>query len=191
LISKKENILIKAQNLTEVESIVGQQVPAAILLNCDDWGFGHFILDETAIQLFEQKLGRVQSKIDRAVVIGQVISMMRQVEYPATRMPSIMNQLMDEQNQNLINALFGAFVMAQSQYLPIETVPKFNKETATFFLKKAKKEAPNNEDLTRFCIDKALTFASSQEHLKLTSSWIMDGQVKIEDEEIKIDLTQP
>lgn len=71
-------------------------------------------------------------------------------------MPNIMNQLMDEQNQNLINALFGAFVMAQSTYLPIETVPKFNKETAQFFLKKAKKEAPDNEELSRFCIDKAL-----------------------------------
>ena len=101
--------------------------------------------------------------------------MMRQVEYPATRMPTVMNQLMEEQNQNLINALFGAFLIAKSSYLPIETVPKFNKETATFFLQKAKKEAPDNEDMARFCLDKALSFTSSTEHLKLTSGWIMDG----------------
>ena len=69
-------------------------------------------MEEGAIKVFEEKLGRVQSKIDKAVVIGQLITMMRQVEYPANRMPAIMNQLMDEQNQNLINALFGAFTMA-------------------------------------------------------------------------------
>ena len=37
-------------------------------------------------------------------------------------MPLIMNQLLDESNQNLINALFGAFSMAQNTYLPPETV---------------------------------------------------------------------
>lgn len=66
-------------------------MPAALLLNCDDWGFGHFILDDQAIKVFEDKLSRVESKIDRAVVIGQLITMMRQVEYPATRMPTVMN----------------------------------------------------------------------------------------------------
>jgi len=43
-------------------------------------------------------------------VIGQLILMMRQLAYPATRMPIVMNQLIDEQNQNLINALYGAFI---------------------------------------------------------------------------------
>ena len=38
--------------------------------------------------------------------------MMRQIEYPATRLPSVLNQLMEEKNQNLINALFGALIMA-------------------------------------------------------------------------------
>jgi hypothetical protein len=79
--------------------------------------------------------------------------------------------------------------MAQSTFLPTETVPKFNKETAQFFLKKAKKEASDNEDMTRFCIDKALSFTSSQEHLRLTADWILNEKVQIEDEEIKIELT--
>lgn len=48
-------------------------------------------MDESALKVFEEKLGRMQSKIDRAVVIGQLITMMRQIEYPATRMPLIMN----------------------------------------------------------------------------------------------------
>ena len=101
-----------------------------MLLNSDDWGFGHFTMEDSAIKVFEDKLGNMQSKIDRAVVIGQLITMMRQIQYPATRMPLIMNQLLDETNQNLINALFGAFTMAQNTYLPPETVPRFNKETA-------------------------------------------------------------
>jgi len=32
-----------------------------------------------------------------------------------------------------------------NSYLPIETVPKFKKETADFFLKKAKKESDNKD----------------------------------------------
>ena len=102
-------------------------------------------MEDTAIKVFEDKLGNMQSKIDRAVVIGQLITMMRQIQYPATRMPLIMNQLLEETNQNLINALFGAFTMAQNTYLPPETVPRFNKETAQFFLKKAKKDSDNKD----------------------------------------------
>ena len=45
--------------------------------------------------------------------------------------------------------------MAQNTYLPPETVPRFNKEAAQFFLKKAKKDKENIE-LVRFCIEKAL-----------------------------------
>jgi len=38
--------------------------------------------------------------------------MMRQIEYPATRLPALLNQLMEAKNQNLINALFSALVSA-------------------------------------------------------------------------------
>ena len=113
---------------------------------------------------------------------------MRQIEYPATRMPLIMNQLLDETNQNLINALFGAFSMAQNTYLPPETVPRFNKETAQFFLKKAKKDKDNVE-LVRFCIEKALAFTTSEEHLRLLADWILNDKVIIEGEELGVELT--
>jgi len=50
--------------------MVGKKVPAAILLNSDDWGFGHFTMEDTSMKVFEERLGKMQSKIDRAVVIG-------------------------------------------------------------------------------------------------------------------------
>jgi hypothetical protein len=50
-----------------------------------------------------------------------------------------------ENNQNLINALFGAFVIAQQVYLPPETVPRFNKEVAQFFFRKAKSDKGNEK----------------------------------------------
>jgi len=65
----------------------GKAAPDAILLNSDDWGFGHFILDEDAIKVFEQSLGKVEANIDRAVIIGQIAAMIKQVEFPATRLP--------------------------------------------------------------------------------------------------------
>lgn len=138
-------------------------------------------MDDTAMKVFEEKLGKMQSKIDRAVVIGQLITMMRQIQYPATRMPLIMNQLLDESNQNLINALFSAFIMAQNTYLPSETVPRFNKETAQFFLKKAKKDSENQE-LVRFCIDKTMSFITSEEHLRACADWILLEKVVVEGE---------
>lgn len=38
--------------------------------------------------------------------------MMRQIMYPATRLPLILNQMLDEKNQNLINAVYMALVSA-------------------------------------------------------------------------------
>lgn len=70
IIEKIENVKVQGQELTTVDEIVGKKVPAAVLLNSDDWGFGHFTMDESAMKVFEDKLGKIQSKIDRAVVIG-------------------------------------------------------------------------------------------------------------------------
>jgi len=33
---------------------------------------------------------------------------MREIKYPATRFPKILNQMMDEKNQNLIDTVFDA-----------------------------------------------------------------------------------
>lgn len=60
--------------------------------------------------------------------------MMKQVVYPATRLPILLRQMMNESNQNIINALYRALVEAASVFLPPENVQKFNKEVADFFL---------------------------------------------------------
>ncbi len=164
MVDKISEFNLQAEEVTPVPQMVGKELPAAFLLNSDDWGFGYFELDEASVKVFEQSLSKVTSQLDRAVVIGQILSMMRQLAYPATRMPIIMNQLMDEDNQNLINALYGAFVLATQIYLPPETVPKFNKEVADFFLRKAKKDK-DNEKLQMFCIDKAISFITEKDHL--------------------------
>lgn len=99
-----------------------------------------------------------------------------------------MNQLMDEDNQNLINALYGAFVLATQIYLPPETVPKFNKETADFFLRKAKKDK-GDEKLSMFCVEKAVSFVTEKDHLELVSQWIHTGKVTYGGEELNVQLT--
>ena len=50
--------------------MVGKSRPAAILLNSEDWGFGYFEMDDVSVKVFEQCLGKLKSKIDRAVIIG-------------------------------------------------------------------------------------------------------------------------
>ena len=50
--------------------MIGKELPAAVLLNSDDWGFGYFELDEGSVKVFEQSLSKVSNQLDRAVVIG-------------------------------------------------------------------------------------------------------------------------
>lgn len=183
-----ENVAIEAQEVTEVQAIKGLNVPAAILLNNSDWGFGHFTLNESSVNVFENSLSKINSSINRAVILGQFIIMMRQIEYPATRLPRVLNQLIDEKNQNLINTLYMALVAAQTTYLPQESVPKFNKETAQFFFKKAAREA-QNPGLLMFCLDKGITFATEQEHLKMTAEWILNDSVVIDGQILDCKLT--
>ena len=93
--------------------------------------------------------------------------MVRQIMYPATRLPIVLNQMMDESNQNLINAVYMSLVQAQQVFLPPENIQKFNKESCDFFLRKAKKEK-GDQKLQLFCLDKAFGFMFDEENLLLT-----------------------
>ena len=72
--------------------------------------------------------------------------------------------MMDESNQNLINAVYMALVSAQTMYLPPENVQKFNKEVADFFIRKALKEKEDKK-LQMFCLDKAFGFMYDKDNL--------------------------
>ena len=63
--------------------MVGRAKSAAVLLNADDWGFGHFVIDSDSLKVFENKLGNMSDKLDRSVVLQQIYSMMRMGEYAA------------------------------------------------------------------------------------------------------------
>ena len=89
LIEKVERVQIEAQELTELEKFKDKAVPKAILLNSDDWGYGYFMLDDASLKIFEKKLSKMSNKIDRAVVIGQINSMVKQIEYPAIRLGTV------------------------------------------------------------------------------------------------------
>lgn len=125
------------------------------MLNSDDWGFGYFKIDATSIKVFESKLSKVEDPLDRAVIINNFTAMMRQLDYPSTRMPLLLNQLLFESNVNLLSALDGALLQAKKVYLPPETIPKFNKEVASILFKKAAQDR-GDERLQLFCVEKAL-----------------------------------
>jgi hypothetical protein len=164
LIERVTNVQLSASELTPLPCMIGKDLPAAFLLNSGDWGFGYFELDMPSVKVFEENLSRVQDSLDRAVIISNVIAMMRLLVYPATRMPIVMNQLMGESNQNLINALFAAFLLAQQVYLPPETLPRFNKEVAQFFFRKTRQDK-GDERLQIFCLEKAIQFVMDKNHL--------------------------
>ena len=162
--------------------------PAAILLNTGDWGFGHFVIDDESLKVFEEKMSKIENALDRNVVMGQLISMMRMGEYAATRFHKIRSQYTDEKNQNLITALHQACSLAAKSYLPPDEVPKFEKETGEFFLKKAKK-ASDNKDLQNFCLEKAIEFMNDKDGLTAAADWILKESISVEDTKLGCTLT--
>jgi hypothetical protein len=157
-------------------------------LNNDDWGFGYFQLDDASIRVFEDRLANVENNLNRVVIIGQLISMVRQIHYPVTRLTYVLDQLIDEKNQNLINAVWTALFQARASFLPQERVQKFNYDVAQFFFKKAKKEK-DDKSLSMFCIDKAMQFMTEKEHLSFASEWIYSEKIVIDHEELTCPLT--
>ena len=128
--------------------------------------------------MLEDGLANLESKLDRAVVISQLVCMMRQVEYPAQRFLKIMHQLKDETNMNLLQALVVALDQAVEQYLPIQSVPGFKKEVSDFFLAMAVKNS-TDVNLLSFCISKIIAFASSTQNIELISDWILSEKVAL------------
>lgn len=187
---EETRVTIEARELTEVPQLVGKRVPEAVLMNSADNGYGVFVIDDRSIRFYEQYLSQLsaENQLNKAVVIGQLIIMVRQILYPATRLPLILNQMMGESNQNLINAVYMSLVQAQRVYLPPENLQKFNKESADFFLRKAKKEA-GDKRLQMFCLDKAFGFMFDEENLVLTEQWIKTGEVTIDGERLDTALT--
>lgn len=90
------NIVLQDRELTEVKQFVGMQMPEAIMVNSSDHGFGVFVIDDKSIRFFEENLEKIDNQLNKAVVIGQLLIMMRQILYPATRLPLILNQMMEE-----------------------------------------------------------------------------------------------
>jgi hypothetical protein len=147
-----ERVTIKAQEFTPVPELDGRDVPEAFLLNSDDWGYGVFIIDELSQKFFENNLGGVKDKLNYSQILTQFIIMMRQILYPATRFPILLNQTSDLDNENLVRAMQGALLAAKGAFLPNEMVPGFCKDVCDFFLKKALKEAnQGNTSMCKFC----------------------------------------
>ena len=78
--------------------MVGKTVQPAILMNTDSWGYGHFVLDDDSVRIFEQNLAKISAKMDKTTISNQLLLMMQQLAYPATRIPVVLNQMMDEDN---------------------------------------------------------------------------------------------
>jgi hypothetical protein len=132
----------------------------------------------------------VHDQLNRGTIISQLIVMMREIMYPATRSPKILHQMLDEKNQNLISTVTVALLGTRTTYLPTELVPQFNKEVANFFFAKAVKEE-GNESLQIFCLEKALTFVIDKEGLEKAASWILaDGKVTIDGKELSTPLNE-
>lgn len=114
--------------------------------------------------------------------------MMREIVYPATRFPKILDKMISEKNQNLINTVFVALIAARTTFLPTELEPEFSKNVARFFLKKASEEQENS-GLQMFCIDKALSFISDKDNLEIIANAIENGKLVIDGVELKSSLT--
>ncbi len=88
-------------------------------MNSDYYGFAAFSVDKKCSTFYEENLPLVPGQLNRVVVISQHIVMMREILYPATRVPKILNQMIEEKNQNLINTAYIALALAVNSYIPL------------------------------------------------------------------------
>lgn len=65
-----EKITIEDKEETNVPELVGQDVPRAVLMNTEDYGFGVFIVDEKSLETFECHLSKVDHQLNKAVLIN-------------------------------------------------------------------------------------------------------------------------
>jgi len=82
--------VIEDKELTDIPGMIGREVPEAILLNSNDHGYGVFLMDDKSIRYFEENLSTIENKLNQACVTSQLIMMMKQVIYPATRLPILL-----------------------------------------------------------------------------------------------------
>ncbi len=75
----------------EVPQFVGINTPNAILMNSDDYGYAAFAIGKRCSSFYEKNLSLIPSKLNRILVISQHIVMMKEILYPATRFPNILN----------------------------------------------------------------------------------------------------
>ena len=75
--TEHEHIVIDEKELTDVTQFVGLEVPEAILMNSNDYGFGVFVIDDKSIRYYEENLSTIENQLNKAVVIGQLLIMMR------------------------------------------------------------------------------------------------------------------
>jgi len=170
----------------------GLAAPDAFLLNSEDWAFGVFLIDEKSQRFYEENLSLVSNQQNFSEILSQFIIMMRQILYPATRIPKILHQCIDLKNENLIRAMQGALVAAKSVFLPQELQSDFAKDVCSFFLTKTKKEAKDNISLARFCAQIAIDFMLDEENLKKGFGWVVEqsGKIVIDGEDTGVEMTK-
>jgi len=57
--TEHKRVFIEAQENTEVEMLVGQQVPHAVIMNSSDYGFGIFKMDDQSMLAYEEGLSKI------------------------------------------------------------------------------------------------------------------------------------
>jgi len=85
-----EYVYINEAEITEVAAMNGRDVPPAIVLNSNDNGFGFFRIDDSSMKHIEENLSKITHQLNKAVVLSQIIIMIRTIKYPATRLPLIL-----------------------------------------------------------------------------------------------------
>ena len=111
--------------------------------------------------------------------------MINNFEYPATRLPAIRDQFMDEKSQTTLDTFYACLHKISSEaYLPEEDIPQYRTDTAEFFLKKAAKHK-DDEELSKYCIGKMIIFSFTKDLLSKAATWILEDKVKVESDELK------
>ena len=176
--SKRLEVDIAAQPLTEISEIVGLEQPDLLLLNDEDLTYAKIRLDERSRSTVENHLRDLGDSLARAVLWGALWDMTRDGEYPASRFVDVaLGHLAAETHSSTLRVLLSQLATAAGVYTAPQNRARVQQELENRMWELTE-QAPAGSDQQFQFVTHFAHAAHSSEQLDRVAA-ILDGELSL------------
>lgn len=159
---------VKAQEVTEIQNLVGVKAPSAYLLNYNDWGYGKFMIDENSLEVFKKGLHKIENSLSRKLIHNTIFFMTRDAQLSAhTFADFLKSQIAKETNQDIVlEQLSYNLKLVLKRYVPLEHQNGECDEMLNFLLNEFLPQVSDKE-MQQVLIGAVINMACTEDHFKL------------------------